>query len=202
MHGADSEVEGDPEHFLNENEYPSDRLHEILNDILAFISRIQKATVQNKDSIVTGEYVNVADIKDEIPIEDQITPGEPPGEPAEEAEGGEQEMFTDLNLHEVNAEEIMTKYADYSTVAKLHHRRVHYDIVFTKTEELTKMEPLADQLNLLKSQNDLNAIQIVGNIKKRLSFFSLYQLFDRVETSESSTISTNHMLIQHIKRQD
>jgi hypothetical protein len=45
-------------------------------------------------------------------------------------------MFADLNKFEVNAEEIMNKYSDYSTVAKLHHRRVHYDIVFSKTEEL------------------------------------------------------------------
>lgn len=150
MHGPDPEVEGDPEHFLNENDYPNDKLHEILNEILSLTSRIQKATVQNKDAIITGEYVNVADIAGNgVPIEDQITPGEPPIEEA--AEGGEQEMFDDLNRHEVNAEEIMSKYADHSTVAKLHHRRVQYDIVFSKTEELAAMEPLADQLASLKS---------------------------------------------------
>jgi hypothetical protein len=54
LNGADPEVDGDPEHFMNENEYPSDKLHEILNDMLAFIAKIQKATVANRDAVVTG----------------------------------------------------------------------------------------------------------------------------------------------------
>ena len=53
-------------------------------------------------------------------------------------------MFVDLNLHEVNAEEIMAKYADYSTVAKLHHRRVHFDVVFSKSDEISALEPLQE----------------------------------------------------------
>jgi hypothetical protein len=200
MHGCDPEVEGDPEHFLNENDYPSDKLHEILNDMLVFISKIQKATVQNKDAVVTGEYVNVNEIgKDDVPIEDQVTPGELPAEP-ELAEGGQQEMFDDLNLHEVNAEEIMNKYPDYNTVAKLHHRRVHYDVVFSKTEEIASMEPLAEKLEHLKNLNTLNPMQIVSNFKKRLSFYSLYTLFDRVDTTEANTLATNNLLIAHIKR--
>lgn len=96
-------------------------------------------------------------------------------------------MFNDLNHHEVNAEEIMTKYADYSTVAKLHHRKVHYDIVFSKTEELVAMEPLVEQLASLKATSKLSLLQIISNFKKRFSFFSLYSLFDRVETAESNS---------------
>ena len=183
-------------------------MHEILNDILAFIAKIQKATVANRDAVVTGEYINVVDMEEPIPVEDQVTPGELPAEseaPAvseqpEEAEGGQQEMFEDLNLHEVNAEEIMNKYPDYNTVAKLHHRRVQYDVVFSKTEEIASMEPLAEKLEHLKNQNSLNPMQIVGNFKKRLSMYSLYSLFDRVDNTEANSLATSNLLISHIKR--
>lgn len=70
LNGADPEVDGDPEHFMNENEYPSDKLHEILNDMLAFIAKIQKATVANRDAVVTGQYINVVDMEEPIPVED------------------------------------------------------------------------------------------------------------------------------------
>ena len=109
-------------------------------------------------------------------------------------------MFDDLNMHEVNAEEIMSKYPDYNTVAKLHHRRVHYDIVFSKTEEIAALEPLTEKLEHLKSQNSLNPIQIVSNFKRRLSMFSLYSLFDKVDTSEANALATNNLLLSHIKR--
>ena len=82
MHGADPEVEGDPEHFLNEDEYPNEKLHQILEEMLALLGRIQSATVTNKDAILTGQYVSV---KDQVPIDEQVTPGEPP---SEQAEGG------------------------------------------------------------------------------------------------------------------
>lgn len=67
-------------------------------------------------------------------------------------------MFDDLNHFEVNAEEIMNKYPEFNTVAKLHHRRVHYDIVFSKTEEIVALEPLNEKLEHLKSMNSLNPI--------------------------------------------
>lgn len=136
-----------------------------------------------------------------MPLEDQVTPGELPPEP-EQAEGGQKEMFDDLNHYEVNAEEIMNKYPDYNTVAKLHHRRVQYDVVFSKVDEIVAMEPLVEKLEHLKNQNSLNPMQIVGNFKKRLSMYSLYSLFDRVESSEANILATNNLLIQHIKRQD
>ena len=110
-------------------------------------------------------------------------------------------MLNDLNLHEVNAEEIMSKHGDFSTVAKLHHRKVQSDIVFgNKLDELLKLEPLQDKLTAFKNSTELTAIQIVGNFKRRLSFFSLYQLFDRVDASEQTQAYTNQLLVQHIKR--
>ena len=120
---------------MNEIEYPNDKLHEILDEILLLIGRIQKTTIMNRDGVVTGEYIAVKDL---VPIDEQVTPGEPvePAEAPEAAEGGEQEMFLDLNLLEVNAED--------STVAKLHHRKTHLDTVFPKTEDMNAMEPLAE----------------------------------------------------------
>ena len=128
---------------MNEIEYPNDKLHEILDEILLLIGRIQKTTIMNRDGVVTGEYIAVKDL---VPIDEKVTPGEPvePAEAPEAAEGGEQEMFLDLNLLEVNAEEIMNKYAEYSSVAKLHHRKTHLDTVFPKTEDMNAMEPLAE----------------------------------------------------------
>ena len=62
------------------------------------------------------------------------------------------------------------------------------------------MEPLAEKLERLKNQNSLNPIQIIGNFKKRLSMYSLYTLFDRVDSTETNSLATNNLLIAHIKR--
>ena len=42
----------------------------------------------------------------------------------------------------------------------------------------------------------------MGNFKKRLSFYSLYSLFDRVDSSEAKALTTTQLLMAHIKRQD
>jgi hypothetical protein len=68
----------EPQPYMSESEFPNDKLHEALIEIVAFIARVQRATIQNKDAVVTGEYVNVAALKEQQPIEEQITPGEPP----------------------------------------------------------------------------------------------------------------------------
>ena len=98
-------------------------------------------------------------------------------------------MFNDLNMNEVNAEEIMNSHGMYCTVARLHHRKAHHDVVFgSKLDELTTLEPLADHLTTLKNYNDMSPLQIVANLKQRMSFFGLYQLFDKVESQEVSAM--------------
>lgn len=48
------------------------------------------------------------------------------------------------------------------------------------TDEIINLEPLQDKVKILREKYEMSTAEILTNIRNRLSFFSVYNLFDTV----------------------
>lgn len=86
-------------------------------------------------------------------------------------------------------------------VSNLHYTQTINDLAFavSVTDEIINLEPLDDKLEVLKYKSELSINQIISLIKQRLSFFSLYNLFDTVEHNYIDNQAMIQKLLMHIK---
>ena len=58
-----------------------------------------------------------------------------------------------------------------------------YDVAFaiSITDEILNLEPLEDKLKILRQKQLKSPFEIIMTLKARISFFSIYNLFDSVE---------------------
>ena len=58
-----------------------------------------------------------------------------------------------------------------------------YDVAFaiSITDEILNLEPLEDKLCILRQKQLKSPFEIIMTLKARISFFSIYNLFDSVE---------------------
>lgn len=71
---------------------------------------------------------------------------------------------------------------DQTNVTKFHYRQSAYDIglAVSVTDEIINLEPLEDKVNLLRQKYEMSRSDVIHSIRKRLNFFSIYNLFDTV----------------------
>ena len=57
------------------------------------------------------------------------------------------------------------------------------------TDEILNLEPLEDKLEILRRKHEMSLFQVILMLKQRMSFFSLYNLFDAVEYNHNDSQS-------------
>lgn len=89
-------------------------------------------------------------------------------------------------------------------VPDFHYRRSAYDIAFAVsiTDEIMDLEPIEEKLMVLKRNYEMSPIEVITQMRQRLSFFSLFNLFDTVHLNKIDDQALIQKLLVHIKRQD
>jgi len=95
------------------------------------------------------------------------------------------------------------KRARTTNISKFHYRRSYYDIAFaiSITDEILQLEPLEDKLCILKRKYEQSVYHILTLMKMRVSFFSIYNLFDTVEHNHVDNQAQMQKILIHVKRQ-
>lgn len=67
-------------------------------------------------------------------------------------------------------------------MSDFHYRRTAYDINFAVsiTDEIMDLEPLEEKLIVLKRNQEMTLVQVITQMRQRLTFFGLFNLFDTV----------------------
>ena len=89
-------------------------------------------------------------------------------------------------------------------VPDFHYRRSAYDIAFAVsiTDEIMELEPVEEKVMILKRNYEMTIIEIITQMRQRLSFFGLFNLFDTVHLNQIDDQALIQKLLVHIKRQD
>jgi hypothetical protein len=89
-------------------------------------------------------------------------------------------------------------------VPDFHYRRQAFDINFaiSMTDEIMDLEPVEDKLLQLKKNSEMTLFEMIDQMRQRLSFFGLFNLFETVHLNKIDDQAVIQKLILHIKRQD
>lgn len=77
-----------------------------------------------------------------------------------------------------------------------------YDVGFgtTVADEILNLEPLEEKLMVLRRKQLKSPYEIIKSIKARVSFFSLYNLFDTVEHNHIDNQTTIQKILIHLNK--
>ena len=164
-----------------------------MEEVIAFIKQTQKTALRSKNQQINTEIEAINSAKPESNPE-QNTPestGVEPRKSKDEMALSMQMDYDDLFEEEalqhskivVELDGQVDKKTDRRGIGrKFHYRRTMYDIVFagTVTDEILNLEPIEDKLVYLREKYNLSTWQVFAQMKLKLTFFSVYNLFDTV----------------------
>jgi len=79
-----------------------------------------------------------------------------------------------------------------------------YDVAFSVsiTDEILNFEPLEDKFCVLRKKQMQSQYQVFENLRSRISFFSIYNLFDVVEHNYLDNQAISQKILIHMKKQE
>lgn len=212
VHG--NQTRAGEELYKNTVKYPDEKLHNILDQIILVIQEVQRLCVEHKKANFNNDLEKINTHKGRRTIDKQElnqrkmkgAPRTQSPEKAAKADGGDEaDNVASLSHIDIEMGErrsyIRKTNRQVEGNRSFHYRRTAYDVAFAVsiTDEILALEPLEDKVQQLKARSRMDTLDILRQLKQRVNFVSLYNLFDQVGQQRHDMLAQQQKIWLHMK---